>query len=167
MCCQYGMLIDGYFFCCKCIAGCGHVGVQGARGAPVLCWPFEAATPSSRSVHHWKGRVSWWCPQAWRDGSWRVWVFEELLSRQQLRKNLYTMLQNFMILHSLIHSLATKPMIPCSLLFDFSWRGLEPQWCAEVSLLLIQQFPLFLPLLCISMLLVVHASRKCNPLSWN
>jgi len=37
ICSLYGMLIDVYFFCCKCIAGCGHVGVQGARGAPVLC----------------------------------------------------------------------------------------------------------------------------------
>lgn len=141
ICSLYGMLIDGYFFCWKCIAGCGHVGVQGARGAPVLCWPFEAATPSSRSVHHWKGRASWWCPQARRDGSWRVRVFEELLSRQQLRKNLYTMLQNFMILHSLTHSLTFLPqnlwfLAPCSLIFreeDLNYKDVQKFPCCSFN----------------------------------
>lgn len=67
-------------------AGCWYVGVQGARGAAVLCWSFQAATPSSWSVHHWKGGASWRCTQAWGDRPWRVRILEELLPRQQLNQ---------------------------------------------------------------------------------
>jgi hypothetical protein len=67
-------------------AGCWYVGVQGARGAAVLHWSFQAATPSSWSVHHWKGGASWRCTQAWGDRPWRVRILEELLPRQQLNQ---------------------------------------------------------------------------------
>jgi hypothetical protein len=40
------MFMDVYFNY-KCIVGCWYVGVQRARGALVLCWPFKLVTPFS------------------------------------------------------------------------------------------------------------------------